>query len=52
MTKRKTTEEFIRDTIKVHGYGYDLSEVAYSNNHTNVKVVCREHDNVFWQTPK
>lgn len=29
MSKRKTTEEFIIDAIRIHGYKYDYSLVEY-----------------------
>ncbi len=34
----------------IHGYRYDYSEVSYINNHTKVRIKCKEHG-VFEQTP-
>ena len=43
MGKRKTTEQFISDAIKVHGDRYDYSKVEYVNTHTPVIVICSIH---------
>lgn len=50
-TKKKTTEEFIKESKKVHGDKYDYSKVEYSNNITKVCIVCPIHGE-FWQIPK
>ena len=50
-TKRKTTECFIEEAIKIHGDKYDYSKVEYVNNKTKVCIICPEHGE-FWQTPK
>ena len=50
MSKKKTTEEFVRGAIKVHGNKYDYSKVEYKNNKTKVCIICPEHGE-FWQTP-
>jgi hypothetical protein len=50
MSKRKTTEEFIADAIKVHGGRYDYSKVVYVGRKTKVCIICSEHGE-FWQTP-
>lgn len=47
MPKRKTTEEFIADAIKVHGNKYDYSRVNYVNNNTKVEVICPIHGSFF-----
>ena len=47
---RKTTEEFIKDARLVHGDKYDYSNVVYVNNHTPVKIICKNHG-MFLQTP-
>jgi len=39
--KRKTTAEFVRDAIRVHGETYDYSKVQYVNDGTKVEIVCR-----------
>ena len=51
MPKRKTTEEFIADAIKVHGDEYDYSKVNYVNNNTKVEIICKEHGS-FWVLPR
>lgn len=51
MPKRKTTEEFIEDAIKVHGDEYDYSKVNYVNNNTKVEIICKEHGS-FWVLPR
>jgi len=50
MPKRKTTEEFIRDAINVHGSFYDYSLVDYINSSTPVIIICPIHG-PFKQTP-
>lgn len=50
MPRRKTTDEFIVDALKVHGHRYDYSLVEYKNSATKVKIVCKEHG-VFEQQP-
>ena len=48
--KKKTTENFIEDAIKVHGNKYDYSLVEYINTRTKVKIICKKHG-VFEQSP-
>lgn len=50
MAKRKTTEEFIADAIKVHGDKYDYSKVEYIDSTTKIIIVCPIHGD-FKQTP-
>ena len=40
MRRKKTTEEFIQDTIKVHGDKYDYKLVDCNGTHNKVKIVC------------
>ena len=47
---RKTTDEFIKQAIQLHGDKYDYSKVEYIDASTNVCIVCPEHGE-FWQTP-
>lgn len=49
--KRKTTEQFISESVEVHGGKYDYSKVEYLNISTKVCIICPEHGE-FWQTPK
>lgn len=41
--KRKTTSEFIRDAVKIHGNLYDYSLVDYKNAHSSVIIICSVH---------
>lgn len=50
MSKRKTTEQFISDAIKVHGDKYDYSKVEYKGCDDNVLIICPIHGE-FSQTP-
>lgn len=50
MSRRKTTEEFISDSVKIHGDKYDYSLVEYVNSHTKVNIACPIHG-PFPQTP-
>lgn len=43
MAERKTTEQFIKDAVKVHGDKYDYSLVEYTGANGKVKIICREH---------
>jgi len=47
MCRRKTTEEFTLDAIKVHGTKYEYSLVDYKNNKTKIEIVCKEHGSYF-----
>ena len=48
---KKTTEEFINESILKFGNKYDYSKVNYISNKTKVCIICPEHGE-FWQTPK
>ena len=50
MGKRKTTEQFISEAIKVHGDKYDYSKVEYKACDANVLIICPKHGE-FLQTP-
>lgn len=39
--KRKTTERFIADAIKVHGDKYDYSKVEYYNAYKEVTIIAK-----------
>ncbi len=41
--KRKTTKEFIEQSIIVHGKKYDYSLVEYLSRHKKVKIICTIH---------
>jgi hypothetical protein len=49
-TRRKTTEEFVRDAVLVHGNKYDYSKVKYIGNKSKVIIICKEHGE-FLQKP-
>lgn len=40
---RHTTTWWIQEARKIHGDRYDYSKVEYTNNHTQVTIVCPEH---------
>lgn len=41
--KRKTTKDFIEESIIIHSNKYDYSLVKYKNNKTKVKIICPIH---------
>jgi hypothetical protein len=43
MSKRKTKEEFINQSIELFGEKYDYSHLEYINNNTKVKLICPIH---------
>lgn len=49
-TLKKTKEQFIEESIKIHGNKYDYSKVEYINSKQKVCIVCPIHGE-FWQTP-
>jgi hypothetical protein len=51
MPKKKTTEEFIQDAIKIHGDKYDYSKVEYINSKTKVIIICKEHECLIYFYP-
>lgn len=50
MGKRKTTEQFISESIKVHGNKYDYSKVEYVDSERKVTIICPVHGE-FKQSP-
>ena len=48
MSKKITTEEFIKKAKSVHGDRYDYSKVEYVGNKAKVCIICSEHGE-FWQ---
>lgn len=50
MPRRKTKEEFIEDSVLIHGNRYDYSLVDYKNMKTKVNIICKEHG-IFEQRP-
>jgi len=47
---RKTTDDFVLNSIRVHGNLYDYSKVQYINNKKKVAIICKDHGE-FYQTP-
>lgn len=43
-------EEFVKNSIQVHGEQYDYSDFIYVGSHTKGKIMCQQHG-VFEQTP-
>lgn len=50
MSKKLTTEEFIRRAKEVHGDKYDYSKAKYIDCKTKVCIICPIHGE-FWQIP-
>ena len=48
--KRKSLEQFIEESNKIHNNFYDYSLAEYVNNKTKLKIICPIHD-IFEQTP-
>ena len=48
--KRKSLEDFVYESIKVHGVRYNYSKTEYVNAKTKVCIICPEHGE-FWMTP-
>lgn len=48
--QKKNVEDFINDSIKVHGDEYDYSEVVYKGGKSLVEIKCKKHG-LFRQTP-
>ena len=44
----KTTEQFIKDAIKIHKNTYDYSKVKYKTAHIKIKIICKKHG-LFYQ---
>lgn len=43
MPRKLTKEEFLAKAYQAHGCRYDYSQVEYTNNHTKVIIICKEH---------
>ena len=48
---KKTTEDFIKEAINVHGDEYDYSKSNYQGTNTKIEIICYKHGS-FFQTPK
>lgn len=49
--RKKTTEEFVRQAIKVHSGKYDYSKTVYVDAKTKVEVTCPDCGESFWVKP-
>jgi len=43
MSKKNTTKTFIEKAKQIHGDRYDYSKVSYTNNKTNITIICKKH---------
>lgn len=48
--KTKSTKQCIEDFVQAQGGAYDYSKVQYTNQHTKVEIICKEHGS-FFQSP-
>ena len=48
--KKKTTEQFIKESNLIHNFKYDYSKTNYVNARIKVCIICPEHGE-FWQKP-
>lgn len=48
--QQKTTMEFLKEALKVHGDRYDYSKTIYLDARTKIEIICKQHGS-FWQTP-
>jgi hypothetical protein len=48
--RNKTTEDFINESIKIHGKKYDYSKTIYNSCIEKVIIICKKHGE-FLQTP-
>lgn len=44
MSRRLTTEEFIKKAQTIHGDTYDYSKVNYIDSHSKVCIICHKKD--------
>lgn len=49
--KIRTRENFIEDSIKIHGNSINYDNVVYNGVHNKVLLECNVCGNKFWQTP-
>ena len=50
-SRLKTTKQFIKDAIVIHGETYDYSLSEYTGTHTEVEIFCKYHNSYFKQLP-
>lgn len=51
MIKRKTTEQFVQELIKIFGDSFDYNEVEYINSKTKVKIFCKKCKKFIYARP-
>lgn len=51
MGRRRTYNDFVLESRKIHGNKYDYSNVEYVNSYTKVCIICPVHGE-FWQRPQ
>lgn len=49
--QRKTQDQFLEETYKVHGNTYDYSKTIYIKSHDKIIIICKIHGE-FLQSPK
>ena len=47
MSKRRNTEEFIKDSVEVHGDRYDYSKTVFTKLKDKVEIICDNHGSFF-----
>jgi hypothetical protein len=52
MPPKKTKEQFVKEANEVHQNKCDYTDSDYVNNITKMKILCKEHNVIFEQTPK
>lgn len=48
--RRKTTDQFIKESRDIHGLRYKYENSIYIGNHKKLEIICPLHGS-FWQTP-
>ena len=48
---KRTTGEFVKKAIKIHGDKYDYSKTIYINSRSKILIICRKHGE-FFQAPQ
>jgi hypothetical protein len=49
--KKITTKKFIEKSVDKHGDLYDYTKVIYDKITSKVEIICKIHDDSFWQRP-
>jgi hypothetical protein len=51
ISTRLHLQDFINKCNLIHNFKYDYDLVIYSNNRTKIQIICRLHNNTFYQKP-